>query len=52
MQNDDLTRLHHMLDAAREAESFIRGKTRNSLDTDRQLALPPLIAELEKIIHD
>lgn len=39
MQNDDLTRLRHMLDAVREAESFIRGKTRNSLDTDRQLVL-------------
>jgi len=39
MQNDDLTRLHHVLDAAREAEDFIKGKTRDSLDNDRQLAL-------------
>ena len=28
-----------MLDAAREAESFSQNKTRNSLDTDRKLAL-------------
>lgn len=39
MQNDDLVRLRHMLDAAREAESFAQGKTRSSLDTDRKLVL-------------
>ena len=39
MRKDDSVRLHHMLDAAREAESFIHDKTRNSLDTDRKLAL-------------
>lgn len=36
---DDYTRLSHMRDAAIEAISFIRGKTRNSLDTDRMLLL-------------
>jgi uncharacterized protein with HEPN domain len=35
MRKDDLIRLHHMLDAAKEAESFSQGKTRNSLDTNR-----------------
>lgn len=39
MQKADLIRLRHMLDAARHAEGFIKGKTRNSLDSERQLAL-------------
>ncbi len=39
MQLDDDTRLHHMLDAAREAVSFVRGKTRQDLGENRQLAL-------------
>ncbi len=39
MRKDDLIRLHHMLDAAKEAESFSQGKTRNSLDTNRELVL-------------
>ena len=39
MRKDDSIRLQHMLDAAREAESFSQNKTRNSLDTDRKLAL-------------
>ena len=39
MRKDDSIRLRHMLDAAREAESFSRNKTRKSLDTDRKLAL-------------
>jgi len=38
MRKDDSIRLQHMLDAAREAESFSRNKTRKSLDTDRKLA--------------
>jgi uncharacterized protein with HEPN domain len=38
MRKDDSIRLHHMLDAAREAESFFRNKTRESLDADRKLA--------------
>ena len=37
MQKDDYIRLRHMLDAAREAELFIQGKTRDSLETDRKL---------------
>lgn len=39
MQLDDDTRLHHMLDAAREAVSFVQGKTRQDLGENRQLAL-------------
>lgn len=39
MQKDDLVRLRHMLDAAREAEFFARNKTRSSLDIDRKLVL-------------
>lgn len=37
MQKDDHVRLRHMLDAAREAEIFIQSKTRDSLETDREL---------------
>lgn len=36
---DDPVRLRHMLDAAREAVSFVKNKTRNDLDTDRILTL-------------
>jgi uncharacterized protein with HEPN domain len=36
---DDESRLRHILDAAKEAVSFVQGKTRATLDT-----------ELEKII--
>jgi len=39
MRKDDLIRLHHMLDAAKEAESFSHDKTRNTLDIDRELVL-------------
>ena len=39
MQLDDDTRLHHMLDAARVADAFVRGKTRQDLEENRQLAL-------------
>lgn len=39
MQKDDLVRLRHMLDAAREAEFFARNRTRSSLDIDRKLVL-------------
>ncbi|MBM4348393.1 MAG: DUF86 domain-containing protein [Deltaproteobacteria bacterium] len=39
MYKDDLTRLRHMLDSAKEAMSFIRGKKRRDLDTDRMLVL-------------
>jgi len=36
---DNETRLRHMLDAAREAISFAKNRTRNDLDTDRMLTL-------------
>jgi uncharacterized protein with HEPN domain len=39
MRKDDSIRLQHMLDTAREAESFSRNRSRRSLDTDRKLAL-------------
>jgi uncharacterized protein with HEPN domain len=39
MNEDDLIRLRHMLDAAREASAFATGKTRQSLDGDRGLTL-------------
>jgi uncharacterized protein with HEPN domain len=35
--NDDLVRLHHMLEAAQAALEFIQGETRASLDKDRKL---------------
>jgi uncharacterized protein with HEPN domain len=39
MYKDDLIRFRHMLDAAKEAISFIKGKKRSDLDTDRMLVL-------------
>ena len=39
MQRDDAIRLRHMLDAAKEARSFIENKSRSSLDSDRKLEL-------------
>ena len=39
MRGDDLIRMHHMLDAAEEALSFARNKTRRDLDSDRMLVL-------------
>ncbi|MBU4272748.1 MAG: DUF86 domain-containing protein [Planctomycetes bacterium] len=39
MYPDDLTRLRHMRDAAKEALDFANGKQRADLDKDRQLAL-------------
>ena len=39
MQKNDLMRLHHMLDAVKEAVSFAQNKTRIDLNTDRKLAL-------------
>jgi uncharacterized protein with HEPN domain len=37
MRKDDLIRIRHMLDAAKEAMSFIKGRKRSDLDTDRML---------------
>ncbi len=39
MQNPDLVRLRHMLDAAHEACSFVLGKAQNDLVIDRMLLL-------------
>jgi uncharacterized protein with HEPN domain len=39
MLGEDAIRIRHMLDAAREAVSFIEGKKRQDLDADRMLAL-------------
>jgi uncharacterized protein with HEPN domain len=39
MPKDDMVRLRHMLDAAKEAVSFVEGKKRKDLDTDRYLVL-------------
>jgi len=39
MYKDDLIRFRHMLDAAKETISFIKGKKRSDLDTDRMPAL-------------
>ena len=48
MAIDDLTRLHHMQDAAREALSFMSGRTRSDLDNNRMLMLA-VVKELEII---
>ena len=48
MKETDLVRLMHMLDAAREALSFLHGRTLNDLKQDRMLALA-LVKELEII---
>ncbi len=48
MRKDDITRLRHMLDAAREARSFAAGKSRSDLDADRKLALA-IIKDIEII---
>jgi len=39
MPTNDRWRLEHILDAAREALELARGQSRDSLDTDRKLAL-------------
>lgn len=48
MRKDDQVRLRHMLDAAREAVTFVQGRRRADLDTDRMLALS-LVKEIEII---
>ena len=37
MRPDDLVRLRHMLDAAKEAMRFVRNRSRDDLERDRQL---------------
>ncbi len=39
MSKDDLVRLHHMLDAAKEIASFTKKVTRKTLDKNRMLVL-------------
>jgi uncharacterized protein with HEPN domain len=39
MSTADLIRIRHMLDAAREAETFASGRNRSDLDNDRMLVL-------------
>ena len=46
MPKDDEIRLRHMLEAAREAVSFARGRVRGDLETDRQLVLS-LVKDIE-----
>ena len=48
MRKDDLIRLRHMLDAAREVVSFSQNETRASLDTERMLTLS-IVKDLEII---
>ena len=46
MRKDDEIRLRHMLEAAHEAASFARGRTRGDLDIDRKLVLS-LVKDVE-----
>ena len=46
MQEDDVIRFRHMLDAAREAVEFVRGRARVDLNGDRQLVLA-LVKDIE-----
>jgi uncharacterized protein with HEPN domain len=48
MHKDDVIRLRHMLDATREALSFVAGKPRAELDVNRMLALS-LVKSIEII---
>ncbi|MBN1665271.1 MAG: DUF86 domain-containing protein [Deltaproteobacteria bacterium] len=48
MRKDDLIRLRHMLDAAREAVEFVRYSRREDLDDDRKLTLS-LVKDVEII---
>ena len=48
MAIDNITRLHHMIDAAKEAITFANGKSREELESDRLLLLA-LVKDLEII---
>jgi len=48
MQNSDLVRLRHMLDAAKEAASFAHDRSREDLNEDRMLTLS-LLKSIEMI---
>lgn len=45
---EDVVRMHHILDAAKEAVSFAQNKTRKSLDKNRMLVLS-LVKDVEII---
>jgi uncharacterized protein with HEPN domain len=48
MRKDDLIRMQHMLEAAKEALSFTHGKQRKDLDSNRMLTLS-IIKAIEMI---
>jgi len=48
MRPDDVVRLRHMLDAAREAVGFVENKRREDLESDRKLTLA-LVKDIEII---
>lgn len=48
MQNEDVVRLRHMLDAAREAIAFAQGHSRSDLESNRMLVLA-LVKDVEII---
>jgi uncharacterized protein with HEPN domain len=48
MRDDDIVRLRHVLDPAREAMGFAQGRIRADLDTDRMLVLS-LVKSIEII---
>ena len=48
MTPEDLIRIHHMLDAVKEALAFSRDKSREDLDNNRMLTLA-IVKELEII---
>ena len=48
MRKDDLIRLRHRLEAAREAVSFARNKTKEDFDNDRMLILS-IVKSIKKI---
>jgi uncharacterized protein with HEPN domain len=50
MSENDSVRIHHILDAAREAVGFLEGRHRADLDTDRQLNLS--LVQLLEIIGE
>ncbi len=48
MRRDDLIRIRYMSDAAKEALSFAKNKTRIDLDSDRMLVLS-LVKSIESL---
>lgn len=48
MKRDDVIRLRHMLDAAREAMTFAQARNRSDLDSNRMLVLS-LVKDIEII---